>query len=194
MSAVFLAGLVVAGRRCVVMGGDREAETKTGLLVEAGATVVLIAKTLEPGLEALVKAQPAIEWQPREAVTDDTRDAFLVISTPRDPSWSAALFERAISPRGFLLCCIDQPDFCTFANVASVRRGPVQIGMSTDGEAPLLASRLRQALEHSLDQDFTDFVERIATLRRTASPAERRAVIAHALEGFEFDVSYKLPK
>jgi siroheme synthase-like protein len=193
VSAVFLAGLVVAGRRCVVFGEDLDASARARELAAAGAEVVVVAERAVDDLEAPL-ARGGIRWVRRAPRVEDADGAFLVVSTVRDDeSWSAALFDRAIAPGGPLLCCIDQPAYCTFTHVASVRRGPMQIGIATDGAVPLLASRLRLALDRALGPDFTAFVDRLATLREATKPEQRRAVLEHALEQFRFDAQYVLP-
>jgi precorrin-2 dehydrogenase/sirohydrochlorin ferrochelatase len=190
--APFLAGLVVQGRRCVVLGGDREAEDKAARLCDAGASVALFAPQVTPALRQLADRR-ALHWETREALAADLDDAFLVLDARRDPALAAPLFERANRPGGFLLCAVDQPRFCTVTNVAVVRRGPLQIAVATAGLAPALAARIRAALEAQLGDDLAAFAERLAALRASTAPSARRAVMESALEGFRWVVCYVLP-
>jgi siroheme synthase-like protein len=72
---------------------------------------------------------------------------------------------------------LDQPEHSDLAMPALVRRGPVQITVSTDNVAPSLSRRLREQLEHLLAQNgvaFDAFVEEMARLREDLLPAARR--------------------
>jgi siroheme synthase-like protein len=192
MTEPFLAGLLVDGRRCVVVGGNREAADKAARLVDAGARVRVVAERVEPAL-AQMAATGALEWCARAVRDEDLEGAFLVVSTPRDEELSARLYARACAPGGFLLCCVDQPAWCTFTNVAVVRRGPLQIGIASGGGAPMLAARIRRALEEQLGHDLSAFAARLAALRAATPPAKRRAVMSRALEGFAWVLSYAIP-
>src|SRR6266545_2505258 len=169
MSEPFLAGLIVEGRRCVVFGGNAEALEKTRRLCAAGGKVTVIATKVLPPLEELAR-EKVIRWLPRASRDKDTNGAFLVVSVDRDPARAAALYASARGKPGFLLCCVDQPKYCTFTNLALVRRGALQIGIATSGVAPILAAKIRAALESQLGNDLSAFVSRLAALRK-ATPA-----------------------
>ena len=51
INPLFQVGLDVLDRTCLVLGGGREAEEKTGRLLDAGARVVLLAAELTPKLQ-----------------------------------------------------------------------------------------------------------------------------------------------
>ena len=96
----------------------------------------------------------------------------------------------------FWLCAVDQPAYSDIHLVSTVVRGPVQIGISTGGRAPLLARVLRRALERALDQRFAVFAQGFARLRselRSAPKNERLKRLEHALEGFAMDVRLSYP-
>jgi precorrin-2 dehydrogenase / sirohydrochlorin ferrochelatase len=61
---------------------------------------------------------------------------------------------------------VDDPPFCDFYFGSVVRRGPLQIGISTAGESPALAQRLRHKLETLLDEGTGPWLERLGALRR----------------------------
>lgn len=75
--------------------------------------------------------------------------------------------------RGILVYVLDQPDISDLAMPALVRRGPLQIAVSTDGVSPTLSRRLREELERLLAQngvELDDFVSELARLREDAQP------------------------
>lgn len=195
VSESFVAGIVVQGRRCVVLGGGAEAADKARRLLSAGARVDLYV----PELDARVGALVGEEWSGlalHARAADDAGDldgAFVVVLAERDEARAGALHARASAPGGFLFCAIDDPAHCTLVNVAIVRRGPLQIGVASGGRVPALAAALRRALDAQLGEDLARFAERLASLRERTPGADRRAVMERVLTGFSLVVHYALP-
>lgn len=184
--------LDVEGRRCVVLGGGREATEKADRLLRAGAKVQLVASELEPALEERA-ARGELGWAARSWAPSDLEGAFLVYVTEdeRDRAREAWLLR---STYGFLLCSIDDPPFCDFANPALVRAGGAVIAISTGGRAPALAKRLREALEAALaTPDFAAFVDALAERRERAPEGERGAEGKRSVEGLAIDVRVTYP-
>ncbi|HET9392751.1 MAG TPA: NAD(P)-dependent oxidoreductase [Candidatus Rubrimentiphilum sp.] len=174
-------GLNLAGRTCIVIGNDREAEQKSATLRETGADVRRIEN-------------------PATLRDEDFVGAFLVISTPQDEALSARL--RALADRErFLLCCIDQPKHGFVAMLAIAKAGPVRVAISTAGLAPRVGKLLKEGLQRAMDSRFARFVEHLAGEREKTkqqhpapdeSPARRSAMI-EAARGFEADVKFHYP-
>jgi siroheme synthase (precorrin-2 oxidase/ferrochelatase) len=172
-------GLNLKGRRCVVIGDDREAIEKDEALREVGADVFWLRDAT----------------QLRDS---DVEDAFFVISTPQDEALSARL--RALADRHrFLLCAIDQPRFGFVAMQAIAKAGPVRIAISTGGIAPRVGRRLREALQLALDSTFVRFIDCMNAQRErnrvklTTSTERREAMIAVA-EGFRVEIDVQYPE
>ncbi len=177
----FPVGLNLAGRTCVVIGNDREAEEKSAALRECDADVRRIEDAA--GLR-----------------DEDVSGAFLVISTPQDEPLSARL--RALADRErFLLCCIDQPKHGFVAMLAIAKAGPVRVAISTAGLAPRIGKLIKEGLQRAMDGRFAHFAEQIAARRedvRREHPAAgdwvlRRNAAIEAAKGFETDVSFRYP-
>jgi siroheme synthase (precorrin-2 oxidase/ferrochelatase) len=146
--------LYVLGRRCLVIGEGPMAAERASRLSAAGAEVVLVRRG---------------EYRPELC-----SGAFMVFCC--DATLGPTV-SRDARVRGALVYVLDQPDISDLAMPALVRRGPVQLAVSTDGVAPSLSRRLREQLEHLLAQngvDFDAFVEEMARLREDALPAQRR--------------------
>jgi siroheme synthase-like protein len=192
---VFPVALDLRERAVLVVGGNQEAVLKVPKLLAAGARVTIVAATLAEPLARAARTR-ALTWFARDFVPTDVRGVHLVMLTEIDPQRAASLCELAKTAR-FWLCAIDQPAFSDFYLVSSVERGPVQIAISTGGFAPLLARRLREGLERGLDQNFSDFARRFATLRaslRALPRPERLRRLTRALDGFAMDVRLRYPE
>lgn len=74
---------------------------------------------------------------------------------------------------------LDRPDLSSFLTPATVKRGPVQIAISTGGKAPVLARRLRLLIEGILPASLGELVEKVGSVRTAVKAfipnlAERR--------------------
>ena len=158
---IFLNNL--AGRRCVVVGGDHEAERKAGGLLECDAAVVVISPDLNEPLRQWADAGQ-IAWIPRGYQRGDLHEAFLAIVSEADPATAEAIWEEAQTEK-VLLNTMDDVPHCTFVAGSVVRRGPLVVSISTSGCAPVLAVRLRQHLEQTLGPEYEAFLALSAALR-----------------------------
>lgn len=193
-SEAFPVALRLRGRAVVVVGGDREAAEKVPRLLAAGASVALVSPDVQPSLAALA-GEGRLRWFCRAFVESDVHGAQVVLLTDMDDARARQL--RSLAARHhFWLCALDQPAYSDFFLVSVVARGPVQIAISTGGRAPLLARRLRQALDRALDERFGEFARSFAELRarvRGLTKSARREVLERALAGFAMEVSLRYP-
>jgi len=165
MSAPLLPIFVkLEGRRCLVVGGGAIGLQKARSLLECGANVTVVAPDARDEIRELDK-RGKIVWQRRRYVAEDIRGQQLVIAATSDPSVNHTIYGDAVSA-GVLVNAVDDPPFCDFYFGSVVRRGPLQIGISTGGESPALAQRLRQQLETLLDKGTGPWLERLGALRR----------------------------
>lgn len=173
----------IAGRQCLVVGAGSMAADKISLLLDAGTRVRAIAPDANPRVKE-VSAAGKIEWLQRDFSPDDLADTFLVVAATSDNAVNGAVFLEAQS-RGILCNSVDDPPHCDFYFPAVVRRGDLQIAISTAGESPALAQRLRQELEVCLDESAGDWVHLVGALRReilaTHPPSEERKKLLHLL-------------
>jgi siroheme synthase-like protein len=187
--------LHLENRNVLLLGGGEEAEDKIGKLLGAGARVTLVAERTGPALERAVRLGRLI-WFARHFVPSDLIGVHLVMLTEQDVGLARTL--KALQHRhAFWLCAVDQPDYSDLFLVSVVQRGPLQIGISTGGGAPLLARRIRQGLEAGLDARLAEFAHSFADLRATlrALPkAERKARLEQALRGFAIGVQVSYPE
>jgi precorrin-2 dehydrogenase/sirohydrochlorin ferrochelatase len=160
----------LAGRKCLVVGAGRVAAAKAAGLLSHDAEVVVIA----PKAIAWIREKARLgklEWRRRPFSSRDVRSAFLAIAATNSGATNHAVF-RACQARGVLCNVVDDPEHCDFFYPAVVRRGPLQIAISTAGESPAVASRLRRELERQFGPEWKPFVEHIGKLRQQLLCAE----------------------
>jgi precorrin-2 dehydrogenase/sirohydrochlorin ferrochelatase len=155
--------LDITDRRCVVVGGGDVAERKVGRLLDFGACVVVVGKTLTPGLETM-KKEGRINHIDADYDKALITDAFLVIgATDRDDV--NAKISRDGKERGILVNIVDDPDKCDFVLPSLLRQGDLLIAISTGGKSPALAKKLREEMEQLFGTEYQTLLEVMGQLR-----------------------------
>jgi len=172
--------LRVAGRRCVVIGGGAVAERKVESLLAAGARVSVVSPLLTPALSTLV-AQGAIEHARRAYVAGDLAGAFLAYAATDDEALHARLAADAEAER-VLLNVVDRPQWCDFIVPSMMTRGDLTVAVSTSGNSPALARRVREDIDQMLGPEYERALDVLARLRRhlnerALSAAERQRIL-----------------
>ena len=144
-----------------MVGDGPPAEERAARLLDAGATPERVsAAAYTPATVAGVFAVFC-------------SDAALAPQVSRDARAARALFYAT-----------DLPDLSDFALPAIARRGPITLAVSTDGEAPALARRLRQELERLLaaaPPELDDLVAEMIRLRAALPSGQDRTDRLRAL-------------
>lgn len=163
----------------VVGGGDVAARKVRGLL-EAGARVTVISPELHPELAALAEGEQ-IDHIARDYQDGDLAGNFLVITATDDPETNRCVWNEA-NQLGILVNVADDPPHCNFILPAIVRRGALNIAISTGGSSPALARRLREQLESQFGVEYQDFIEILGELRPELlarfDPGDQRLITA----------------
>jgi precorrin-2 dehydrogenase/sirohydrochlorin ferrochelatase len=156
--------LKIASRPCLVVGAGNLAESKIDSLRAAHAKVTVIAPEARPSIVDLA-AGGEIVWKQREYVDGDLTGQFLVVAATNQPAVNRAVYREAIENN--VLCnAVDDPPYCDFYFPSVVRRGDLQIAISTSGASPALAQRLRKEINAQLPLDAGDWLTDLGNLRR----------------------------
>src|SRR5579863_1670236 len=155
--------LKLEGRRCLVVGAGAVAEGKIRGLLDAGASVQVVAPQAALQIQKWAW-EGAIRWSQHEFEPRDLDGAFLVITATSSPEINARVFTEA-RHRKILCNSVDDPEHCDFYYPAVVKRGDLQIAISTNGRSPALAQRLRQELEEQFGPEYEAWVKELGEAR-----------------------------
>jgi precorrin-2 dehydrogenase / sirohydrochlorin ferrochelatase len=164
MPRLFPMFLKLEGRRVLVVGGDSVAEAKIADLLDTGARIKVVAcETSE--IVAKWAGAGLIELEERGFIAGDLEGTDLVIVASSSPILSQIVFSEA--QRQHVLCnVVDVPEQCDFFYSAIVKRGDLQIAISTSGQSPSLAQRLRRQLERQFGLTYAKWVAELGETRR----------------------------
>ena len=164
MAFEYVVNLDLAGRRVVVFGGGPLAAERVGRLLEVGAEVRVVTPDLSEALE-----RSEVPHESRLGRVADLEGAFLAIATGEDSAPIPELFADA-DRRGVLFAAVDDVQHSHFGAASTVRRGDLQLTISTAGKAPALSKRLRRRLEQDIDEAHGQVVEVLHRARRRLLP------------------------
>ena len=126
----------------------------------------------------------AIDWEQRTFESRDLEGMFLVIVATSSHEVNTQVFTEAHA-KGILCNAVDDPPNCDFYYPAVVRRGDLQIAISTGGQSPALAQRIRQELEKQFGAEYESWVATLGKQREelaaTDLDPEVRKRILHEL-------------
>lgn len=170
-------------RPCLVIGAGNVALAKIENLRAAGATITVVAPTAIPQIRELA-AHNSLTWHQRHFAPSDLHGVFLVIAATNASDVNHSVYEEALR-RNVLCNAVDDPPNCDFYFGSVVSRGDLQIAISTAGESPALAQRLRREIDAQLPGDLGPWLDQLGALRRevrAATPAgETRNLLLHEL-------------
>ena len=89
----------------------------------------------------------------------------MVIAATSNPAVNEPVYRAALK-RGVLCNSVDEPERCDFYYPALLRRGDLQIAISTTGKSPALAQRIRKELEAQFDSGYIAWLKWLGSVRQ----------------------------
>jgi precorrin-2 dehydrogenase/sirohydrochlorin ferrochelatase len=170
-------------RPCLVVGAGQAGESKIEGLLAAGAAVKVVAPEATELVMQWARAGK-IDWQRRRFEPADLDGKFLVVVATPFRELNDGVYREA-QRRGVLCNVVDDPPYCDFYYPAVVNRGELQVAISTNGQSPALAQRLRRELEQQFGPEYEEWVEAVGRERRhlltLSLGAEERRQLLHSL-------------
>ncbi len=175
--------LNLAGRNSLLVGAGTVALDKIGSLLSTGLHLRVIAPEARPEVRQLA-FEGKLEFVERRFQTSDLDGNFLVIAATDAPDVNAAVYRGCVE-RNILSNSVDDIPNCDFFFGSVVSRGKLQIAISTSGESPAVAQRLRREIDAQLPDDLGEWLENLGALRREVlgihPRGEARKALLHQL-------------
>ena len=183
----------LAERAVLVVGGGSVAARKVASLLEREIRTTVVALEVCPELQSQATDNPNLVINQRGYRSADLENHCLVISATSDPELNRTVADDAA--RAGLFCnVVDQPQLCTFHVPAVVRRGLLQIAVSTSGASPALAAKIRRQLQEQFGPAYAQLLDGMLELRRcfqkkySDEPARRQELLEAFLDSEAVDL------
>ncbi|HSZ63670.1 MAG TPA: bifunctional precorrin-2 dehydrogenase/sirohydrochlorin ferrochelatase [Terriglobales bacterium] len=198
MTDLFPMFMKLTGRPCLAVGAGKVGEPKIGGLIATGASIHVVAIAASEQVREWARAGK-IGLELRAFSKNDLDGKFLAVAATASPSLNQLIYREA-QQRSVLCNVVDAPDLCDFYYPAVVRRGDLQIAISTAGQSPSLAQRIRQQLERQFGEGYAAWLKQLGETRRLILASdldkETKLELLHSLasrEAFEAALA-KMPE
>ncbi|MGH2806157.1 MAG: precorrin-2 dehydrogenase/sirohydrochlorin ferrochelatase family protein [Actinomycetota bacterium] len=160
---LYIACLVLTGRRVLVVGAGRIGLEKIEGLLACGADITVVAPEAVAEIEVL-DASDEIEWHPRVYETSDLDGKLLVVAATSDTELNTRVHNDA-EARTMLVNVVDVPELCNFILPAIVREGPLAVAISTSGASPALAKRMKREIAANIGPEYAELAQLLDGVR-----------------------------
>ena len=175
--------LKLEDRQCLLVGAGAVALDKIASLLKTGVRLHVVAPEAKAEIRELA-AEGKLEWIRRAFEPADLDGNFIVIAATDVPEVNAAVYREAVA-RSIACNSVDDIPNCDFFFGSVVSRGDLQIAISTAGESPAVAQRLRREIDEQLPGDLGPWLAKLGALRRevlaTHPRGEERRLLLHEL-------------
>ena len=142
---------------CLIVGGGVIATRKARLIANAHAKIVVVAQTIDQELLELVKRSGG-SVAVRRYKKSDIDGKRLVIAATDDESVNG-LVSQHCHERNIPVNVVDDPAKCSIITPAVIDRSPLIIGVTSGGQAPVMARKVRSTLDSLIPQSFGDLAQ-----------------------------------
>ena len=187
MTSLFPMFIKLEGKQVLVIGAGKVGEPKIGGLLETGARIRVVAREASAAVREWASAGK-VELELRPWMAEDLDGAFLAVVATASRTLNERVYHEA-QRRGVLCNVVDVPELCDFFYPSIVRRGDLQIAVSTGGQCPSLAQKIRQQLEKQFGPGYAAWVAELGETRKLILAShldkERKLELLHSLASRE---------
>ncbi len=152
----------IKNKKCLVIGGGTVAYRKIAALLEFDAQITVIAPKVCQEVKAL---QDRIKLILREYRETDLEDVFFVIAATNDSLLNSTI-SKACFERNILINAVDELENCNFLFPAYIKQGNITVGITTSGNSPLIAGRLKRILREAIPDYYEELVNILGEYRK----------------------------
>ena len=156
--------LDIQNRKVLVVGGGSVGTRKVKTLLDCGARVTVVSPEVSRQLRELAASGDIILAE-RSYQSEDLTGVFVVIGATDDETLNQQISSDA--DRLNTLCNIaDRPEVCNFILPSIVQRDDLVITISTSGQSPALAKKLRKTLENQFGEEYGTLLQLMGAIRK----------------------------
>ena len=159
---VFPVSFPLEGKSVLVVGGGEEARRKVRLLAKTPADIVVVSETVSEEFRGEFSSR--VRWLAGISDALEQTDFALAVIAVDDERFRTSIHAR-IKSYGIPVNAVDAPELCDWHTPAIVERGPVVIGVSTGGVAPVVGRHVRRVIEEVIPRETGAIANSFGRLR-----------------------------
>ncbi|MBF0455911.1 MAG: bifunctional precorrin-2 dehydrogenase/sirohydrochlorin ferrochelatase [Magnetococcales bacterium] len=177
----YMAELILTDRKVLLVGGGEVARRKLAGLLACQAEVLIVAPRLDPEVAEWVQQQK-VHHQPGLFSPEilDQKPGFSLVFAATSQAETNREIALLCAKRGLLCNSADDPKVSGFLVPAMIRRGPVTLGVGTQGESPALSRLLKERLDGWLEPGWEDLTRLFGAMRQQVKervhPLQKRQI------------------
>lgn len=157
--------LKLEGKRCLVVGAGQVGRRKVETMLNCGPEKVVVVDVRPPDDDfAPLMDHPALDYQCRKFDESDIDGKFLVVASTSDEELNWRI-SNLCKERNIPCNIVDQPEKCSFIVPAMFTEGDLTMAVSTGGQSPALAKRIRKSLKDYFGKEYGSFLELMGLIR-----------------------------
>ena len=157
--------LDLKGKRVLLFGAGQVALRKAKALTRAGASLTVVSREF---------SAPFLKWAKHNRIKliggtkiPNLANVWLVVAATSDSQFNHRLYAECERKKIFVNA-VDDPKHCSFIVPSVVRRGKLQLAVSTGGASPSLAKIVRKKLEKQFGPEYARLLKQMAKIRTEA--------------------------
>lgn len=149
-------------KTCLLVGGGNVAARKAEMMLEFGAQVHLVAKQVCDKIWKIKNKNLTVEE--RSYQPEDLEGADIVIMATNDSKLNSEVADIC-KERRILVNVVDVKKDCGFYFPAIVRQKDVVVAVSTGGNSPALAAKIKKEIGKNLRKDYGQIADELGKAR-----------------------------
>ena len=152
-------------RLLLVGAGPVAAEKLTAVLNNAPGTIIkIVTKEISQPILDLIRGRDNIQLLQKVFEATDLNETDIVILAINDKETSAKIRLEA-NKKGLLVNVADTPDLCDFYLGSIVQKGNLKLAISTNGQSPTAAKRIKEMLQDALPDELDEMIDNLHAIR-----------------------------
>ncbi len=143
-------------KKVLIFGAGAVAFRKAKSLVASEAKLSVISRDFSEAFRRFAKSKK-IKLQIGSTIPKQLNSISLVVAATSDATFNQSVY-RVCSRQGIWVNVVDDPEHSNFIVPSVIRRGTLQVAISTGGASPYLAKLLRQKFEAELNTKYANLV------------------------------------
>ncbi|WP_051081600.1 precorrin-2 dehydrogenase/sirohydrochlorin ferrochelatase family protein [Cytophaga aurantiaca] len=150
----------------VVIGGGAVGTEKVGAILKnsPAASIKVVAPEISQTIADWTEKHPGLKLIHKAYAPHDIEDADLIIAATCIHMLNAQVQIDA-KQKGILINVADTPELCDFYLGSIVQKGALKIAISTNGQSPTFAKRMRELLEDVLPDSIDAILQQLNEIR-----------------------------